>query len=88
MRARILVMQRKGAYPGQYAPEVLAIVDEHTLEDNPTWWDEEKQRQHDLVGEDAQAFAEVDLVLNDAAIERALYPQIVVEYPQVVEERS
>lgn len=33
----LLIGQRKVAYPGQYAPEALAVADEYTQDDNPEY---------------------------------------------------
>ena len=33
----IVVGQRKESYPGEYAPEALAVMDEYGVEDNGQW---------------------------------------------------
>lgn len=35
MKIHTLIAQRKGNYPGQYAPEVLAAIDENGTDINP-----------------------------------------------------
>ncbi|MGL5816619.1 MAG: hypothetical protein ACRCYR_03580 [Phycicoccus sp.] len=75
MKINLLVMQRKGHPTGQYLPEVLAVVDEVTLDDNPDWWDSEKREQLHRVGDDVDAWAEVTLDVAETDLARALYPQ-------------
>lgn len=33
----LLIGQRQVSYPGQYAPEALAVADEYTQDDNPDY---------------------------------------------------
>lgn len=74
MRARLLVLHRKEIYPGEFGPEVMAVADEYTLDQNPEWWENEVARQRDLVADDAAAWAEVDIEISADALMRALYP--------------
>lgn len=76
MLIRLLVLQRKEKYGGQLGPEVLAVVDETTMDDNPSWWPEEIERQKHAVGTDAESWAEIEVDLPDQAIKRALTPPI------------
>lgn len=71
----MLVIQRKGRYVGEYAPEVLACVDEYTDADNPDWWAQEVPKQLNAVGDDVDAHAIISIDLDSAALDRALYPE-------------
>lgn len=84
IRARLLVLQRKCWYPGEHAPEVLSVVDEWTLDENPEWWSSEVTKQKASIGDEADAWAEVDIHLPASVIERALYPERVVVVPETV----
>ena len=72
----LLVMHRNESYPGQFAPEVLAVVDELTLDVNPEWWTEEIAKQKASIGDDASAWAEVTVRLPVETLMSALYPTI------------
>lgn len=74
MKIYLLVMHRREDYPGQHGPEVLAVVDQWTLDENPEWWDAEVARQKSLVGGDAAAWTVVTAVLDQDELMRALYP--------------
>lgn len=74
MRVTLLALQRKVAYEGEGGPEILACVDEVTLEENPGWWPEEIARQKESIGDDADAWAEITVAVPDEAISKALYP--------------
>lgn len=74
LTARLLILQRKCRYPGELAPEVLAVVDEMTLDENPEWWPTEVAKNKDAVGDDADAWAEVEIEMPLAEIRAALYP--------------
>lgn len=72
--ARLLVLQRKCHYPGEFAPEILAVVDEWTLDENAEWWHAEVKKQKTTVGQDADAWAEIEVDLPQSALLGALYP--------------
>ena len=74
MEIQLLVLHRKEDFEGQLRPEVLAVVDEVTLEENPPWWPEEIAKQKAAVGDDAAAWAIVRATLDDEALMAALYP--------------
>ena len=62
MRVFILFGQRKCAYPGQYAPEALEIMDEYAHEDGNPEWLHEKLAEYENTGEfDGVRIIEVDL---------------------------
>lgn len=72
--ARLLVLQRVCRHPGEFAPEVVSVVDEWTLDENPDWWPTEVRAQKSAVGSDADAWAEVEITLPLSALHAALYP--------------
>lgn len=74
MRVTLLALQRKNFYDGEHAPEIVASVDEATLDENPDWWPEEIARQKKSIGDDADAWAEITVEVPDGAIQKALYP--------------
>ena len=74
MNVRLLVGHRKDSYPGEYAPEVVAVVDEFTIDDNPEWWSNEVAKQKALWGTDADAWAEIEVSLPREELMAALYP--------------
>lgn len=41
MFVKIVFGQRKEGYPGEFAPEALAIIDEYSDADNPNWINEQ-----------------------------------------------
>lgn len=51
MKIIVLFAQRKCAYPGQYAPELLAAIDEYGNFDNPAY----------MLDEEAKAGADSDI---------------------------
>lgn len=44
MEIRCLFAQRKCSYEGQYAPELLAAIDEYGDEENPEYLNEEQKK--------------------------------------------
>src|SRR5690625_3564463 len=74
VKIQMLAMHRREDYPGQYGPEILAVVDQWTLDENPEWWDEEIARLKRSVGGEAGAWAVVTATLNDDDLMAALYP--------------
>lgn len=74
IRARILVLHRKEQYPGQLAPEFMLIADQWMLEENPQWFDDEVRKVKQSIGDDANAWATIEVELDHEAVLRALYP--------------
>lgn len=74
MKIQLLALQRKERYPGEYGPEIVAVVDEHTLEESPEWWPIEIARHKADLGDEADAWAVLDVALPIAAVMSALYP--------------
>lgn len=83
MKARLLVMHRKENYGGEYGPEILAVVDEYMLDENPQWWTDEIARRKDIMGGEASAWAEIEVDLDTKAVMEALYPTIKTFTPEV-----
>lgn len=77
MKMTLLVLHRKERYEGEYLPEVISVVDEVTMDENPQWWDEELRKQksihHD--GSDISAWAEIEIEVPTEDVMKALYPK-------------
>lgn len=74
MKAYLLVVHRKESYEGEFGPEILAVVDEYTMDENPHWWAAEVLRRKRMFGPDANAFAEIVIDLPVSDLMDALYP--------------
>ena len=57
----ILFAQRRERYPGQYAPEAVAIMDEFAMEENGEWMSERKAEQQERDDIVSAEIIEVDL---------------------------
>jgi len=44
MKLYVLFAQRECAYPGQYAPEALEVMDDVAMDDNCTWLEEQRTK--------------------------------------------
>lgn len=95
MKVELLVMHREERYEGEYAPEVVAVCDEWTLEDNPKWWADEiaKQKSLHASAEDAgpgaaRAWAVVTIELSVDSLMLALYPKMPVTSGLIVDSRK
>ena len=47
MKLYVVFAQREERYPGQYAPEAIAVADEYTNEDNPEYIKNELKKAGD-----------------------------------------
>lgn len=74
MKVRMLFVQYKEAYPGEYGPAVLASVDEFTDSDNPAYFTEECKKQLASVEGGIESHAVITVDVSDDAIERILRP--------------
>lgn len=72
MEIFVLVGHRKEAYEGQYAPEVLAAIDDVGNDDNPDYLRDEHQKQ--LASKDFSGLAIMTLRVPEQAVWQALYP--------------
>lgn len=72
MKIFVLMAQRKESYPGQYAPEALACMDEFGESDNPEYLTEERSKADG--SKEFESTAIVVLEVSDAAIMAALRP--------------
>lgn len=84
MKIHILMGQRKEGYPGEYAPEALACLDENGHSDNPEYLAAEKAKA-DASG-DFENTVIVTLKTNGAAIMELLRPAEKVLAAAVVSE--
>lgn len=76
MQMILLVLHRKERYAGEFLPEVVACVDEVTLDENPEWWAAEKAKQRGKYDDPTvAAWAEVEIEVPTDAIMAALYPK-------------
>jgi hypothetical protein len=82
MKLFVLFGQRKGSYPGQYAPEALEVVDEYAHDENETWIQEQKDKMADT-GE-FESLAVITLEVADAEITKRLRPEMDVVKATVV----
>jgi hypothetical protein len=73
MILHILMGQRTESYPGQYAPEALAIIDEHGHSDNPEYMAGEKAKF--LASNEFESLAVIDLDVSASAISSHLRPK-------------
>jgi hypothetical protein len=72
MKVYVLMGHRKEQHPGQYAPEVLAAIDEIGNEDNPDYLIQEKKKYDD--SNEFDALTVICLKVSNDAIDKALYP--------------
>lgn len=87
MKMRLLALHRKEDYPGQYLPEIMTVVDEGTLDENPEWWPAEIERQKKAHQDSTvAAWAEVEIEVPTQSILDALYPKPVVVEATVIKD--
>lgn len=72
MRIKILFIQRKCSYEGEYAPEALAMVDEYTDDENPDYFINECKTQLEKVGDEIASQRVLEISISDKAIDEAL----------------
>lgn len=76
MKMTLLVLHRKERYEGEYLPEVISVVDEITLEENPDWWPQEVAQQKATIDDSTiAAWAEIEIEVPTEDIMKALYPR-------------
>lgn len=73
MRLFVLFGQRKCDYPGQYALEALACMDEVGQSDNPDYLESEHTRYKD--SDEFDRLSIVELSVSERDIRRVLYPE-------------
>jgi hypothetical protein len=73
MKLHVLFAQRKCDYPGQYALEALACMDENALSVNPDYMQGE-YRKYKQTGE-FDRLGVVELSVSEKAVREALYPE-------------
>jgi hypothetical protein len=74
MKVRLIMAQYKCAYPGQYAPNVVAAWDEYTLEDNWEGYVRERGEFKAQVPNDFDWVRELVINVPDDAIDRLAEP--------------
>lgn len=75
MKLYVLFAQRIETHCGQYAPEALAVADEFTMEENPTWIYEQKSDAETTGEYEAAEIFEIQLSPDaSAAIQAGLEP--------------
>ena len=75
MILKVLFVQRKESYPGQYAPEAVAITDEFSEEENPRCFDEECIAALTNLADEICGHAVVEIEVDQDAIRRACEPR-------------
>jgi len=82
MKLHILYAQRNERYPGEYAPEALAVIDENGMSDNPEYMAEQKALA--IKTGEFESVAVVTLEVNGVKIMEALRPAVSVIPAEVV----
>ena len=73
MRIYMLWGQRKGSYPGQYAPELLASIEEHGNDDNPDYLLGEEKKYRDSY--EFESIVVAQAVIPDEFLKMVLFPK-------------
>jgi hypothetical protein len=73
MEILVLIAQRKCQYPGQYAPEALAVISECDHSDNPDYM--RKELADAKADSDLDAVAVVSIKVDSDAIDAILFPE-------------
>jgi hypothetical protein len=72
MKIKILFAQRKCSYGGEYAPEALAVVDQHTDDENPEYFQRECEKELKVMGNECEAHRVIEIEVSDDDIQKAL----------------
>lgn len=75
MKIKMLWGQRKCLYPGQYGVELLEAVDENCEDENPDYFQNEKEK-YSSSGE-FSSLVEIDGTISDVKLEKAMKNPIV-----------
>lgn len=73
MKILVLMGQRKCSYPGEYAPEALACINEYGHDENPEYLND--ARKDELATNDFDSVEIITLSVPDAEIDRRLFPE-------------
>lgn len=73
MKLFVLFGQRKCSYPGEYAMEALACMDENGQSDNPDYLDGEHAKYEKSCEFDRLSI--VELSVSEKEVQRVLYPE-------------
>jgi len=85
MILKTLWIQRKERYKGEYAPEMLAAVDEYTNDDNPDLWPEKCDKALRAVGDEVASYRVINIELDREAVFNAV-GEVGIEAKSVVPE--
>lgn len=69
----VVIGQRKDSYPGENAPEALAVITEYGNDENPDYIQDELKRAK--ADPDMEAAAIFTITINRGEIDRVLRPQ-------------
>lgn len=72
MKIRLMCLHRHENYAGEYAPEVVGVVDEYTNDENPDYWRDEKARMKKTYGSEGK-LAEVEIEVESQDILSAIH---------------
>lgn len=72
MKLFVLFGQRKESYPGEYAPEALACMDECGMDDNPAYLEGEHQKYKDT--NEFESLAVIPFEVDGAKVMEILRP--------------
>ncbi len=72
MKIHILFGQRRCSYPGQYAPEALACMDDAGYSENPDYLDSLKQKHEQ--DSDFVAVQVITVEVDDNEVDSRLFP--------------
>lgn len=72
MILKVLFIQRKESYEGQYAPEALCCVDEYAEEENPTWFQDQCKKELEVVKNDIISSKIIEIDIDQSKIRKIL----------------
>lgn len=72
MILKVLFIQRKCSYDGEFAPEALCCVDEYSIEDNPEWFETEVNRQITCCEEDISSHSVIEIEIDQEKLSSIL----------------
>lgn len=75
MRIRMLAIQYKQTYPGEIAPNIMAVTDEYIDDENPDYFTDEVKKVLEEGGDDIASHAIVEFDVPIEQIDAALNPR-------------
>lgn len=70
MLLKVLFIQRKESYEGEFAPEPLVVVDEFTHEENPEWFEKKCGEELAALSGEILGHAVVDIDVDQDELRR------------------